>query len=289
MYYPRFTKVIVNFFMTKDPSIPRRNRINWHFAKDDPMFTTIKVVSRHEDTQLYGAILPDELTNKAIKDSKSYKEYYAIASGAEPLKIKARAGRKKDDSDTTPKKKPAKATKGKRIKATAEVSSSRKKKQPTKGLETLSEIAISQPSGSGAHEGTGVTLRVPDVPTYHSDDEQISWKSSDEDDDDEASIRKDDNNIAYDDDDNNQDDDDDNNQDDDNDDDDEQTESENDGDDFVHPKLTTYDDEERSDEEDKEEDSFDLRVHTPSYVETTDDEETFGGNVEEEINEEVLV
>ncbi|GJZ91213.1 hypothetical protein Tco_0663140 [Tanacetum coccineum] len=28
MYYPRFTKVIVNFFMTKDPSIPRRNRVN---------------------------------------------------------------------------------------------------------------------------------------------------------------------------------------------------------------------------------------------------------------------
>nr|GFA07984.1 reverse transcriptase domain-containing protein [Tanacetum cinerariifolium] len=26
MYYPRFTKVIINFFMTKDPSIPRRNK-----------------------------------------------------------------------------------------------------------------------------------------------------------------------------------------------------------------------------------------------------------------------
>nr|GEY20705.1 hypothetical protein [Tanacetum cinerariifolium] len=27
MYYPRFTKVIINFIMTKDPSIPRRNKI----------------------------------------------------------------------------------------------------------------------------------------------------------------------------------------------------------------------------------------------------------------------
>ncbi|GKG49035.1 hypothetical protein Tco_0513182, partial [Tanacetum coccineum] len=51
---------------------------------------------------------------------------YAIASGVEPLKTKAKSGRKKDDFDTTPKKKPAKATKGKRIKATAKVSSSRK-------------------------------------------------------------------------------------------------------------------------------------------------------------------
>ncbi|GKB35998.1 hypothetical protein Tco_0880940 [Tanacetum coccineum] len=71
MYYPCFTKVIVNFFMTKDSSIPRRNRVNWHFARDDPMFTMIKVISRHEDTQLYGAILPNELTNEAIKDFES--------------------------------------------------------------------------------------------------------------------------------------------------------------------------------------------------------------------------
>ncbi|GKA96377.1 hypothetical protein Tco_0818472 [Tanacetum coccineum] len=73
MYYPRFTKVIINFFINKDQSIPRRNKVNWHFARDDPMFTMIKVVSRHEDTQLYGAILPNELTNEAIKDSESYK------------------------------------------------------------------------------------------------------------------------------------------------------------------------------------------------------------------------
>ncbi|GKD84287.1 hypothetical protein Tco_1351126 [Tanacetum coccineum] len=86
MYYPRFTKVIINFFMTKDQSIPRWNSVNWHYGRDDYMFTTIKVVSRHEDTQLYGAILPNELTNEDIRNSKSYKEYYAIASGAVPPK-----------------------------------------------------------------------------------------------------------------------------------------------------------------------------------------------------------
>ncbi|GJT14105.1 hypothetical protein Tco_0861147 [Tanacetum coccineum] len=90
MYYPRFTKVIVNFFMTKDQSIPRWNSVNWHYARDDYMFTMIKIVSRHEDTQLYGAILPNELTNEDIKKSESFKEYYAIASGAEPPKTKAR-------------------------------------------------------------------------------------------------------------------------------------------------------------------------------------------------------
>nr|GFC74951.1 hypothetical protein [Tanacetum cinerariifolium] len=46
MYYPRFTKVIIHYFMTKDPSIPRRNKVNWHYVRDDQMFTTIKLVSR---------------------------------------------------------------------------------------------------------------------------------------------------------------------------------------------------------------------------------------------------
>ncbi|GJS67661.1 retrovirus-related pol polyprotein from transposon TNT 1-94 [Tanacetum coccineum] len=99
MYCPCFTKVIINFFMTKDQFIPRRNKVNWHFARDDYMFTMIKVVSRHEDTQLYGVILPDELMNEAIKDSESYKEYYAIASGAEPPKTKASVNKKQVGSD----------------------------------------------------------------------------------------------------------------------------------------------------------------------------------------------
>ncbi|GJX81961.1 hypothetical protein Tco_0331442 [Tanacetum coccineum] len=106
MYYPHFTKLIVNFFMSKDPSIPRRNKINWHYARDDPMFTTINVISRHEDTQLYGAILPKELTNEDIRNSESYKEYYVIASGEVPPKTKASVHKKKADSDTTPKEKP---------------------------------------------------------------------------------------------------------------------------------------------------------------------------------------
>nr|GEX68300.1 hypothetical protein [Tanacetum cinerariifolium] len=43
MYYPRFTKVIIHHFMSKDSSIPRRNKVNWHYVRDDHMFTTIKL------------------------------------------------------------------------------------------------------------------------------------------------------------------------------------------------------------------------------------------------------
>nr|GEU52870.1 hypothetical protein [Tanacetum cinerariifolium] len=189
MYYPRFTMVIINFFMTKDQSIPRRNKVNWHFSRNDHMFTMIKVVSRHEETQLYGAIFPNELINEAIKDSESYKEYYVIASGAEPPKTKARLKKKQVESDTSPKKKHVQAPKGKQLKVEAKFPKS--------------------------DEGTGVSLGVLDVPTYDSDDEQISWKLSDDEDD------VDDQN--------------------------------NDGDDFVHPKLSTRDEEERHDDKDYDE------------------------------------
>ncbi|GKF88906.1 hypothetical protein Tco_0262869, partial [Tanacetum coccineum] len=45
---------------------------------------------------------------------------------------------------------------------------------------------------SGADEGTSDIPGVPDVPTYGSDDEQISWKSSEEEDDDEVAVNDDD-------------------------------------------------------------------------------------------------
>nr|GEX68777.1 copia protein [Tanacetum cinerariifolium] len=45
MYYPRFTKVIIRYFMSKDHSIPRRNKVNWHYVRDDQMFTMIKLSS----------------------------------------------------------------------------------------------------------------------------------------------------------------------------------------------------------------------------------------------------
>nr|GFB57403.1 hypothetical protein [Tanacetum cinerariifolium] len=145
MYYPRFIKVTINFFMTKDQSIPRRNKVNWHYARDDYMFTTIKIVSRHQNTQQYGVILPVELTNEAIKNSKSYKEYYAIASGAEPPKTKASVKKKQSSFDTTV----PHPTKGKRLKTLAKVDKPAKEKQSaksstSKGLTMLSEVALTE-------------------------------------------------------------------------------------------------------------------------------------------------
>nr|GEW98388.1 integrase, catalytic region, zinc finger, CCHC-type, peptidase aspartic, catalytic [Tanacetum cinerariifolium] len=104
MYYPRFTKVIIHHFMTKKPSIPRQNRVDWHYVRDDILFSTIKVVSRHQNTQQYGAILPIELTTEDIRNTKAYKEYYACATGEAAPKPKASARKEKggSTSSTTP-------------------------------------------------------------------------------------------------------------------------------------------------------------------------------------------
>ncbi|GKE27238.1 hypothetical protein Tco_1442622, partial [Tanacetum coccineum] len=276
MFYPRFTKVIINHFMSQDQSIPRRNKVDWHMANDDPILTTMRFIPQHEVVQRYGAILPDYLTNPAMKESEAYKTYHDLATGKVQPKPKyvRRSSRTKTDEAPKP-------SSGKRVKATAKVAKSGKKKQQAPGLEALSDIAlteaeqmklaiersktqlhISQPSGSGAHEGTGVTPGVPDVPEYESDDEQISWKSSEEEDDDEVNVSEHDD-----------------------DDDDERTESNNDGEDFVHPKFSTHDDEARQ-EEANEEDSLDPRVQTPSHVESADDdnsdEEVQRANTKEE-------
>nr|GEW51249.1 hypothetical protein [Tanacetum cinerariifolium] len=65
------------------------------------MFTMINLVLRNQNTQQFGAMLPVELTNKAIRNSAAYKEYYTIVSGAEPPKTKASVRKTQISSDTT--------------------------------------------------------------------------------------------------------------------------------------------------------------------------------------------
>ncbi|GJR84340.1 hypothetical protein Tco_0155125 [Tanacetum coccineum] len=255
MYYPRFTKLIVNFVMAKDPSIPRRNKVNWHYARDDPMFTTINVISRNEDTQLYGTILPVALTNEDIRNSESYKEYYAIASGTIPPKTKG--SKKKADTDTTTKQKPPTVPKEKKEKKSG------KGKQKTTELENISEAVLTEAeqlkiitkrSRKETHGGGGppllcTVIQVDDDQMIEKAQDDEDWKiymmlienSQDDEDDDVHGA-----------DENTQDDDD-----------EEQSESEDNGDDFIHPKLTTHDDEIIHEEETDEDDSFDPTIHTP--------------------------
>ncbi|GKD74881.1 hypothetical protein Tco_1333163 [Tanacetum coccineum] len=147
-------------------------------ANDDPILTTMRFIPQYKVVQKCGSILPDNLTTRAMKESKAYKTYYAFATRKAIPKPKYVRRSTKEKPEQAPE-----ASSGKRLKATAKGTKSGKKKQPAKGLESLSEIAFSkakhmklaiersktqlyssQPSGSGTHEGTGITPGVPDVP-----------------------------------------------------------------------------------------------------------------------------
>ncbi|GJY83335.1 hypothetical protein Tco_0496711, partial [Tanacetum coccineum] len=131
-------------------------------------------IPQYEVVQKYGAILPDNLTTPAMKESEAYKTYHDLATGKVQPKPKYVRRSSRSKTEQAPKPSP-----GKRVKATAKLATK----------QSLIQTHTSHARGSGAHEGTGVTPGVPDVPNYGSDEEQLSWKSSDEeDDDDEANF-----------------------------------------------------------------------------------------------------
>ncbi|GKG19389.1 hypothetical protein Tco_0376488 [Tanacetum coccineum] len=93
--------------MAKDQAIPRRNKIFWHYAKDDLMFNTIRVISKHQDTQT----------------------------------PKPKSTKKKVDSESSPKTKPTQASKGKRIKTSAKGVIPVKKKQSVTNSKCLTVLS----------------------------------------------------------------------------------------------------------------------------------------------------
>ncbi|GJR77932.1 retrovirus-related pol polyprotein from transposon TNT 1-94 [Tanacetum coccineum] len=223
------------------------------------------------NVSVYGSILPDTLTNQAMKESEAYKTYHDFATRKVVSKPKYVRRSTREKTDQAPK-------------ASPEIALSEAEQMKIVTKRSKKQFHSSHTSSSGADKGTGVSPGVLDVPTYGSENEQISWKSNDGDAYDEVSESKDDDDNV------------DNKDDDGQDDDNEQTESDNDCEDFVHPKFSTHDEEERQEEEDKEEEGLDTRVDTPSHFESTDDETykdvTQGDNVkgeemdeEEEVNE----
>nr|GEY90737.1 hypothetical protein [Tanacetum cinerariifolium] len=263
MYHKKNVDYVYLLWEDMDQSISRRNKMFWHTARDDAMFNTIRVISRHQDTLVYGVILPDDLTNQEMLYFKAYKEYYAIASRAIPPKAKTKYKKKIDEPVTSPKSKTAYASKGSRLKSKAKVTKPDMKKQPAKkikakGLVILSEVALSEAEQiklatkrskkdfhishvSGSGDGVDTQSKVPDDEDEDDNDDEGDNKEEGDNDDDVA--KSDD-------------------QDDDSD--DERTES--DSDEISNPNLTNVD------QTKYEEEDVDEGICTPFGIEFTDDE-----------------
>nr|GEV08181.1 hypothetical protein [Tanacetum cinerariifolium] len=178
MPYPRFTKVIINHFISKHKTISMRNKIKLHTIQDDRLLGTLKYVSKTKDYYKYGALIPEQMINQAIKNSKAYKIYLAFATGKatpkkarkfkniaspskkqtlvledEPAKKPKRAKHPEPTKKSAPAKKDVsfnkpsrKKSTGVQIKDTLDVSVSKKKASATtdrsKGIDLLSEADL---------------------------------------------------------------------------------------------------------------------------------------------------
>ncbi|GJR99103.1 hypothetical protein Tco_0315612 [Tanacetum coccineum] len=185
-------------------------------SKDDYLINSLRFVSAREETQIYGAILPESLTSPEMKETKAYKTYigFASASTEEPTGKLKRVKRptKKSTQDLE---------RGVVIRETPEIPVSKKKEKVDvargKGIELLSDVALTKeaqyeevrkkslrdfhkthPSGSGiatkptlsaaivkpsiTNEETGIKPGVPDVTEGESfESEAKSWGNDDDD------------------------------------------------------------------------------------------------------------
>ncbi|GKF78677.1 hypothetical protein Tco_0234245, partial [Tanacetum coccineum] len=86
MPYPRFTKVIIYYFLSKHDSISKRQGSYINTIKDDGVLGKLKFISKGELTQVYGMSIPDEMMNDEIKNSVAYQTYLALSTGTKPPK-----------------------------------------------------------------------------------------------------------------------------------------------------------------------------------------------------------
>ncbi|GKC20606.1 hypothetical protein Tco_1022756 [Tanacetum coccineum] len=159
IYYPRFTNAIIHHFISKDKSISMRNIIFMHTVRDDSVLGTLRFISKFDEYQVYGALLPEGMTNQQMRDSPAYMTYLAFATGAatpkkaRKFKKPASPSKKKtrvaiEEPTKKPAKKPTtrKQSSGVQIRDTPRVSVSKKKapakNERNKGIELLSNAAL---------------------------------------------------------------------------------------------------------------------------------------------------
>ncbi|GJW09979.1 hypothetical protein Tco_1575806 [Tanacetum coccineum] len=183
MFYPRFTKIIIHHFLTKDKSISMRNRMLMDTARDDNVLGFKPPKSR-----------------KSQKNSDS-----AISSEESPSKKKFAKAKKVATTKPKPAKKKelVKADRGKGLNVLLEValSEAAQLKQATKQRKKEFHASHASDSGDGTNLGLGVPdeqhrkmfgtdegistkPEVLDVPKYDSESEKESWGDSGEEDDD---------------------------------------------------------------------------------------------------------
>ncbi|GJY07067.1 hypothetical protein Tco_0374121 [Tanacetum coccineum] len=86
MLFLRFTKVIINHFLSQHKSLFKLKFQHYHTIKDDGIVSRLKFVRIGEDYQEYGLPIPDMMLNDKIKQSESYPMFLKYSTGLIPPK-----------------------------------------------------------------------------------------------------------------------------------------------------------------------------------------------------------
>ncbi|GJR46105.1 hypothetical protein Tco_1314208 [Tanacetum coccineum] len=86
MPYPRFTKVIIDYFLSKLKSLKKLKFQHFHTIKDDSVVSRLKFVRMDADFQQYGLAIPATMLNNEIIQLESYKMFILYSTGQIPPK-----------------------------------------------------------------------------------------------------------------------------------------------------------------------------------------------------------
>ncbi|GKC68532.1 retrovirus-related pol polyprotein from transposon TNT 1-94, partial [Tanacetum coccineum] len=101
MPFPRFTKVIINHFLSQHKSLSNLKYQHYHTIKDDGIVSRLKFVRNGEDYQEHGLPILDTMLNDAIKQSQSYQIFIKYStSQIPPKKSRGKGSRRKRTTDT---------------------------------------------------------------------------------------------------------------------------------------------------------------------------------------------
>ncbi|GKE18366.1 hypothetical protein Tco_1425943 [Tanacetum coccineum] len=159
-----------------------RNRMFMHTAEDDNILGPMRFVSKADDYQVYGTLLPKVMTNQKMLESHAYKTYLAFTTGAtspkKARKFKKLASSTRKRTLVTVEEEEPEPTKKKKAPATTDKS---------KGVDLLSEAAlleeaqVKDPKGKSDDTNKGTSLKpgVPNVSkAYSFESEYESWDDS---------------------------------------------------------------------------------------------------------------
>ncbi|GKB27768.1 hypothetical protein Tco_0867169 [Tanacetum coccineum] len=173
--FPRFTKVIINHFLTQHKSLSNLKYQHYHTIKDDGIVCRLKFVRIGEDYQEYGLSIPETMLTEAIKQSESYQMFIKYYIGQIPLKkIRGKGSQRKktaDDSQETVNVSEESKPKPESVKRKNSSKRRIKKKVTLSADDNIisddPDTALDKrhPGTGGSNEGTGTIPGVPNEST----------------------------------------------------------------------------------------------------------------------------